>query len=377
MCIACSNDTDKSEPAIEKEQESKKEQPEKTDVTEEGYESLIGETIAISDDGSLSLPFEEQVREAAFSEDGKIKLLETKKGTILIKDDTVVHAAEAGSIAPPAVSEDGRFAVWNTNNDWEPAIYDFETDELQIVELTDEDDPYNIQAYDFPLIEKHGDTYYLMDNMHMYGLPPIGALDLNEGKIYTNFNDEDQEVLDTLAPTAVVDDDTYHTYEADVRTRINPNGDSDNIFELKSDDGLYEVYFKADRIDDSELLVRELYGVETPTGTVMPISTEEVGIDLSKETTKLHATLAIIDDIKISDSGMLLLPIFEEEGDTIHMSIFVVDLTEEEPKLHLIEEREVANDPDERPILIFNFDATGFYVSNVDGTMDYFSTGEK
>src|SRR5690625_2637790 len=124
------------------------------DIVDENIDiaSYIGAQIDVAEDGSIQLPFNDQVLAADFSKDGHIKLLAFDEYIIIVEGEEIIHAEEA---APEhhlhsdelTVSEDGRFVTWRGRlDDYEISVYDVEKKEAHLVEKTEDTDPYDVFA---------------------------------------------------------------------------------------------------------------------------------------------------------------------------------------------------------------------------------------
>src|SRR5699024_8800076 len=127
-------------------------QDEKENRTKEvtSVEKFIGKRIDIKEDGSIEIPFDEQVLVASYSKDGHNKLFGIDGAILVIEGDEIVYSEEHKSIVHLetdrlTVSEDGRFAAWRSHmEDFEISIYDFENHSAHLIEETDEYDPYMV-----------------------------------------------------------------------------------------------------------------------------------------------------------------------------------------------------------------------------------------
>lgn len=206
----------------------------------------------------------------------------------------------------------------------------------------------------------------------MAGVPGLGALDLQTKQIYSSQYEEDLVVLEEIAPTEeVVDSDTYHTYEAETRQLLSKN-DEEIRMEIMSSEMYYEVHYSVELDEEENLYATKVYGVEAPKARVMEIPFEEEGIELGKDAVHLRSTLLVIEDMKVADNGNVLLPLFEEDSGAVKLSVYQIDLSEDSPHLHLMLKEDVTNYPEERPFVLFNEDASGFYLSDIEGVMEYY-----
>ena len=197
-----------------KESEESGEKVEEADAVEESAEitDYIGEQIDVKEDGSIELPFDDQVLAAAYSGDGEIKLFAFDDYIIIVEGEEIIHVNEEA--APEhhldsgelAVSEDGKFATWKIYNDEVKfGVFDVGNRDAHIVES--EDDLVLLNIFSPNLIEKHGDTYYLMTNDYWSAIGlrggSINVVDLNDLEIKS-----DKETIKKVTPEEPIEDDS-------------------------------------------------------------------------------------------------------------------------------------------------------------------------
>ena len=335
-------------------------QDEKENRTKEvtSVEKFIGKRIDIKEDGSIEIPFDEQVLVASYSKDGHNKLFGIDGAILVIEGDEIVYSEEHKSIVHLetdrlTVSEDGRFAAWRSHmEDFEISIYDFENHSAHLIEETDEYDPYMV--FEPLLIEKHDDTYYLLSNKHLVGSSPELVINLNEMEMT-----DDETILKKLTPKEPIeDDDTYH----EVRAEASTLGLEDGFY---SEYGYYNFYYAAEEYDedDIEMTLTQLYGNDASKGTLSEIELEGRAFDKDNITIFRFSHLQLDTlTIQVSDNGMLILPIVDGdlEGNDYHLSVYVADLTKDQPVAQLVAEEKVT---EERPTILFNEDASAIYIS--------------
>lgn len=328
-------------------------------------ESLIGQQIEITEDGSIRLPFDDQVLAATFSNDGHVKFLAFDEYMILVEGEEIIHA----DISSPdhhlesdeiALSEDGRFATWRSHlDDFEISVYDLETREKHVVEKTEDHDPYNVfQPW---LIEKHGDTYYLMTNDYWAALGigyesdgSVTVLDLNNLEII----DEYARVEPLLPTEPIEDDDKYHTLKAEAAV-------------LGMEDGMYSPYgyfkyfyaIEEPGEDEDSMKITNLYGGDTANSILKEIKLEDLKFG-TDEIRVMEFRQLDTQRLQIADNGMFIIPVVDgnvEENDYT-LNVYVADLTKDSPvTATLITETEVT---DNRPSIFFNEDESAIYLSH-------------
>ena len=326
-------------------------------------EALIGEQIEVAEDGSIELPFHDQVLAAAYSKDGHIKLFGFDGFVIIVEGDEIIYAEEHSSkyhldSHELTVSEDGRFVAWRGHmEDFEISVYDVENKVAHLVEKTDDLDPYIIFA---PfLIEKHGDTYYLMSNDYLAAIGfghndkgSIVVIDLNNMELT-----DDRKITKKLIPEKPIeDDDTYHN----VRAEAAEMGLEEGYY---SEYGYYNYFYDAEEVgeDDQVMSLTKLYGNVVEKGLLKEIKIEDMEFG-KDEINVMNYSEFETQRIQVADNGMFLLPVVDgdvEENDYT-LSVYVADLTEENPVATLVTKEEVT---DVRPSMFFNEDATAIYVS--------------
>lgn len=321
-------------------------------------EDYIGQQIDIKEDGTIQLPFDEQVLVATFSEDGAQKIFGIEGVILLIDDDEIVYAEEHKSIFhlhsdEITISDDGRFAAWrNHMENFEISIYDFESQTAYLIEETEELDPYMV--FTPFLITNYDNGYYLSANTHLVGSSPPLIVDLNEMKLT-----DSRELIEKISPKEPVeDDDTYHEIRAEASTL----GLNDGIY---SEYGYYNFYFDYEDYDEDDisLTLTKLYGNDVTNGVLSEIQLE--GLDFEQDdievfrfTHKLLDTLTL----KVSDNGMFIIPVVDGdlEENNYQLSVYVANLTDKNPVAKLLVEEDVT---EERPTVFFNEDNSAIYVS--------------
>lgn len=348
-----------------------------SEVEEESTDlkDYIGEQIDIAEDGSIQLPFHDQVLAADYSKDGNIKLFAFDDYVIIVEGEEIIHAEEA---APKrhlhsdelSVSEDGRFVTWRGHlDDLEISVYDVENKEAHLIEKTEDWDPYDIFAPH--LIEKHGDIYYLMTNDYWAAIGlnhlddgSVKVLDLNNLEIKN-----DRETIEKVTPKEPIeDDDMYH----DLKARASELGLEDGPY---SEDGYFKYFFAMEEVgeDEDTMLLTNLYG-----GDVVKSELKEIKIDdleFGKDEIRVMSFGELdTEQIQVADNGMFILPVVDgkvEEND-YKLNVYIADLTDENPIATLVIEEEVT---DVRPTVFFNEDEMAIYLSK-EGILEKYDVKE-
>jgi len=323
------------------------------------------------EDGSIQLPFNDQVLAADFSKDGHIKLLAFDEYIILVEGNKIIHAEES---APEhhlhsdelTVSEDGRFVTWRGRlDDYEISVYDVEKKEAHLVEKTEDTDPYDVFAPHH--IETVGDSYYLMMNDYWAALNQrhlddgtVKVLDLNNLEIKN-----DRETIEKVSPKEPIeDDDMYHELKAE-GSEI---GLEDGIY---SEDGYYKLFYAFEEVgeEDETMSLTKLYGADVEKSVMKEIKIE--GLEFGKDDIHvMYFSELDTEQMQVGDNGILILPIVDGnvEENEYNLSVYIVDLTEDDPLATLVTEEEVT---DVRPSMFFNEDQSAIYLSNEDGMKKY------
>jgi len=358
---------------------SESKEQEEANAVEESAEitDYIGEKIDVKEDGSIELPFDDQVLAAAYSEDGEIKLFAFDDYIIIVEGEEIIHVNEEA--APEhhlesgelAVSEDGRFATWKIHKDEvKIGVFDVENREDNIVES--EDDLILLNIFSPNLIEKHGDTYYLMTNDYWSA---TGLRNLDNGSInvvdLSNLEiKNDKETIKKVTPEQPIEDDNmYHELKADAAEL----GMDDGHY---SDYGYYKYFYEAEEPeeDDRHDSLTMLYGADVEKSELKEIKLED--LEFGKDEIHVISNIYDVDtqQIQLADNGMVILPIVngDLEENNFTFRIYIVDLTEDVPLATLVTEEEVT---DVRPSVFFNEDETAIYVSK-EGELEKFVVKE-
>ncbi|MEI3613273.1 hypothetical protein [Pseudogracilibacillus sp. SO30301A] len=354
--------------------ETEGEQVSKKEEESAGVKDYIGEQITISEDGSIELPFDDQVLAADFSGDGNIKLLAFDDYVIIVEGEEIIHAEEA---APKhhlhsdelSVSEDGRFVTWRGHlDDLEISVYDVENREVHLVEKTEEWDPYDIFAPH--LIEKHGDIYYLMTNDYWAAMGlnhlddgSVKVLDLNNLEIKS-----DRETIEKVTPKEPIeDDDMYH----DLNARAAELGLEEGPY---SEDGYFKYFFAIEEAEDEDtMLLTNLYGGDVVKSELKEMKLED--LEFGKDEIRVMSFKELdTEQIQVADNGMFILPVVdgEVEENDYKLNVYIADLTDENPIGTLVIEEEVTN---VRPTVFFNEDETAIYLSK-EGILEKYDVKE-
>lgn len=167
----------------------------------------------------------------------------------------------------------------------------------------------------------------------------------------------------------MLDDDRYHTYDAEARGILEPI--SEDWFSKYEGDGYYHVLFNFEREEKSGYIwfVNNLYGFNAHESSNVPFEIQTDDFTLNQHETKVRE-----DDIRIADeTGLVLVPMFEEvSSDTYTLSVYYADLTSLNPELSLVTEKEVDSYDNDRARVMFNANGTGCYITHTDGTMNFF-----
>lgn len=311
-------------------------------------DDLIGKEIDISE-GTITLPFDDQVSEAVFSEDGTVMILRTPAYVVVVDGEEIIRVDKVKSyseLVTPMVSNDGRFVTWRGHqDDWEISVYDVENRQLDVVEEDEEQDPYGVG--DEPLIEKHDDTYFLMDNLYMFGYEIDKALDLLNKRIYSFGNPDDEAMLEKLSPKSrTTDEDVYVEIENKMYRESLDRGNEGNLASVYTNYGNYEVFYDYEEDKDEHSHITKMFGVDVKKGAIFDVL-DEAGIELGKDKARLQPS-----ELSIAENGHVLLPIFEQypdETDMYKMFVYHIDLSEKNPEDELLIERDFTEYPDERP----------------------------
>lgn len=309
-------------------------------------EQLVGEHITIND-SSIELPFDNQITDAHYSEDDRVKLFVTNDFLVVVEDTEIIHSVKMDRANPdPTVSKDGRFAIWReskSNSDDTITVFDTEDRSVDHVSKDEKYDPFNIYQF-LPLIEKLDDEYYLVTNGYIYGFDVDYALNLNTKKMYSSEYPEDQDVLEQLKPEAV--------YAGQEKTVEIDNWSAQN--NLRGTEQSYYGYYRS--YYDSEKLqsIDQLYIVYTPEARLIDLELEKHGIDLAdKETNALN-------DVLVSDSGNLVITQYEKNSnDHYKMYTYYIDLTSSTIEPVLVYENEFEKD---KKNVLFNHDSSAIYI---------------
>ncbi|WP_062051056.1 hypothetical protein [Bacillus sp. JCM 19034] len=353
---ACSNSEGTSEKVITEEDVTAESNTEVSDL-----EQLIGEHI-IMEGSSIELPFDGLVRDAHFSEDGRVKLFVTKDMIIVIDDTEIVHVSKAISadiFSDPTVSFDGKYAVWRRDaakEDYAIAIFDVENRTIDYVESTDKYDVFGVYLY-LPLIEKVEDEYFLVMNHYLYGYDVAMALNVTTKEMYSKEYPEDQEVLSKLKQEPVYSGDETYVPMVENWANVNNLSGQDSSYY-----GYYEYFFEAD--SEAEI-IEQIYAVYTPEPKVIDLELDKHGIDLSDQTKQIDFR----NDIIIADNGSFVFTQYEQnEEEAYKMFTYYIDLanTPVEPVLvHESEFNEAKKD------VFYNHDAKGIYIVE-KGKLNFF-----
>lgn len=344
---------------------------EKKKEDETNFKELIGKTIEVKDD-TIILPFKDIVQEAKFSNDGEVKVLRTPNYIVVIDGEEIIHTDKMSSadkqLTGTSVSEDGRFVTWRgLNDDWELSVYNVENRQLNVVEKNDTHDPMILTFP--PLIEKHDDIYYLVDNQYMFGFEIYAALDLVNEKLYVENYEEDHEMLDKLSPKSrTTNEETYVAMENLLYKESQDRGLDYKFDSIATDYGNYELFFDYKESDDPYSLMTELLGADTKKGDFWIVPLEDESIDLQRDELTLNSS-----EVSMSENGHVLLPIFEEHPDkeyTYKIAIYHTDISKDSPNIQLLSEHDFTNYSEGRPSLLLNADESGFYLSE-EGILNF------
>lgn len=353
------------------EEETNRGQAENTVEESSDVAAYIGEQIEIVEDGSIQLPFNDQVLAADFSKDGHIKLLAFDEYMIIVEGEEIIHAEES---APEhhlhsdelTVSEDGRFVTWRGRlDDYEISVYDVEKKEAHLIEKTEDTDPYDVFAPHH--IETVGDSYYLMMNDYWAA---INQRHLDDGTVkvldLTNLEiKNDRETIEKVSPKEPIeDDDMYHELKAE-GSEI---GLEDGIY---SEDGYYKLFYAFEEVgeEDETMLLTKLYGADVEKSVMKEIKIK--GLEFGKDDIHvMYFSELDTEQMQVGDNGILILPIVDGnvEENEYNLSVYIVDLTEDDPLATLVTEEKVT---DVRPSMFFNEDQSAIYLSNEDGMKKY------
>lgn len=354
-----------------KEKETNGEKEEHTVDKSTNITSYIGEQIDVAEDGSIQLPFHDQVLAADFSKDDHIKLLAFDEYIMIVEGQEIIHVEEA---APEhhlhsdelTVSEDGRFVTWRGHqDDFEISVFDVKNKESHLVEKTEDTDPYDVFAPHH--IEKVEDSYYLMMNDYWAALNlqhlddgSVKVLDLNNLEIKN-----DRKTIEKVSPKKPIeDDDMYHELKAEGSEM----GLEDGIY---SEDGYYKLFYAFEEVgeNDETMSLTNLYGADVEKSVMKEIKIE--GLEFGKDNIHvMYFSELDTEQMQVGDNGIVILPIIDGnvEENEYTLSVYVIDLTEENPLATLVTEEEVS---DVRPSMFFNEDESAMYLSTEDGMKRY------
>lgn len=338
------------------------------EVSDEGEsrEEFVGELVELGDDGSVVLPFDGVVVDAVFSGDGRVKLLRLVDELVVVDGAEIVYVDSGSSLYFPAVSEDGRFAAWvSDDEDMTVGVYDVSRRQVDMVESSDEVVVFSRDSS--AVIERLNGRYYYMDNSRLYGLLPLSATDVERGEIYAELDEAGMELLQKLAPEeAILDLERYDLYDEAVRDTLDPISEKwDVVYE---DDGYYHLFYhmEEDEVDESVRYVTSLYGynLHDDRDELVEISTDSFGLGEAE-------WRIVASDMRVDDaSGVAVVPMFKESSEGSYVfGVYVVDLSVDEPQLSRVTEMEVAGEVADRPRVMFNEAGDGVYVAMSDGTM--------
>ncbi len=340
-----------------------------TGTSETNVEELIGKSITISDDGSITLPHENVVIDAYYSGDGRVKLFNTLDEVLIIDGVEIVYAEE-GSTAYnlPAVSDDGRFVAWFSEYSGDgPTIsfYDLQEERAEIIESDKVTGELNVS--DQMVIKQIDDFYYLLSNLEQDGLPPLMVVELTTKEVYER---DAGEIIEKLTPEKpVLDDERYHDYQAKARQILEPVSKKWGYTYEKA--GYYQLFYNVEEDSEEEYIryVINLYGFNAHDSSNVPIEISTENFTLDESETEIRE-----EDMRVADeTGFAIIPMFQKEfNESYQLSVYSTNLSHSNPELALVTEEEVATSNRERPRVVLNHDGSGFYLTNIDGTMNFF-----
>ncbi len=162
----------------------------------------------------------------------------------------------------------------------------------------------------------------------------------------------------------IEDDDMYHELKAEGSEM----GLEDGMY---SEDGYYKLFYAFEEVgeNDETMSLTNLYGADVEKSIMKEIKIED--LEFGKDDIHvMYFSELDTEQMQVGDNGIVILPIVDGnvEENEYTLSVYVIDLTEENPLATLVTEEEVS---DVRPSMFFNEDESAMYLSTEDGMKRY------